>query len=51
VGLSRTHKLYIDGALVNSSTKTPNAHAITGAELGSYNGNGSFNGGLDDIRI
>jgi hypothetical protein len=46
-----THKLYIDGAVVSTSTAAPNAHAITRAQLGSYNSGGSFNGGLDDIRI
>ena len=46
-----THKLYIDGALVCTSTAAPNAHAVTRAQLGAYNSGGSFNGGLDDIRI
>jgi len=46
-----THKLYLDGAVVNTSTAAPNAHAITRAQLGAYNSGGSFNGNLDDIRI
>jgi hypothetical protein len=46
-----THKLYIDGAIVSASTAALNAPAITRAELGSYNASGSFNGGLEDIRI
>jgi hypothetical protein len=46
-----THYLYLDGAIVNTSTAAPNAHAITRAQLGSYNSGGSFSGGLDDIRI
>ncbi len=46
-----THKLYLDGTLVNSSTVPPNAHAVTRAQLGAYDGGSSFNGQLDEIRI
>jgi hypothetical protein len=46
-----THKLYVDGVLASTSTTAPNAHAVTRAQLGAYNGGSSFNGLLDDIRI
>jgi len=46
-----THKLYLDGAVVSTSTAAPNAHAVTRAQLGAYNSGSSFNGLLDDIRI
>lgn len=47
-----THRLYIDGALRNSSTAAPDTGAVAHARLGNlFNGSEWFAGDLDDVRI
>jgi hypothetical protein len=46
-----THRLYLDEGTPVSGTSAPNASGVTRADLGSWNGVGFLNGGLDELRI